>query len=151
MASKGLTIPGNTKLHINPSARTQQNKTVTRCTFHTPNKSKKTTTVHSFDFHRLQDDVLQSETFLNRDKRPCIIFAKDRINNNDIVVKEYTIELYSGSKLLHYLIDGQINLNCYEVLYEDLPRKLYVDLDLKNNPTLPDGLYKLYNITPLTS
>lgn len=89
-------------------------------------------------FYRQQCDVLNDDMFHQRADSPCIIIARDRLNVKKEVVKEYAIIDANNSKVLDGLFIQRIDIHANELLYEDLYRKFYIDLDLKPDPTNDD-------------
>jgi hypothetical protein len=97
-------------------------------------KTKKRVTC-SLTFYRTQKQVLDDNSiFENRFITPCFIIAKDRINKEGYIVKEYAVEEFERmcrkNHVFNKLFETQHDINSYELLYNDLPRKFCTDLDL---------------------
>ncbi len=98
-------------------------------------------------FHRVQQDVFDHPLFINKLNSPCIIFSKDRKNVKGCVVKEYAIiKAESSIKVLKSFFIDKVNIHANELLYSDLARKLYIDIDL--SPTSePESIQEFESIS----
>ncbi len=102
-----------------------------------------------FDFHFRQESVLNkipdsSPTF----QLPCVI-AGDKLNAKGKIVKHYSIvPVTEDSPLSIILKEGQ-NIYANELLYDNLPCKLYIDLDLKKGPSVSQEVYDTYRISDM--
>lgn len=78
--------------------------------------------------------VLNSEIFAKKDETPIILLSRDSPTTNG---KQFTTVEYNDKNIKKLLAS---NFHGYEFLYRELPRKFYVDVDLK--PT--SALYQKY-------
>ena len=85
--------------------------------------------------HKLST-ILESHTFENRHDKPIVVLSKDNLNTNG---KLFSIIDYNDENIKTILAN---NFHAYELLYRDLPRKFYVDIDMK--PDCP--LFDKYSI-----
>lgn len=98
-------------------------------------------------FHRIQQDIFEHPFFVNRTTDPCIMLSKDRQNAKGSVVKEYGIIKASDTKVLKSLFIDEVNIHANELLYSNLPRKLYIDIDL--SPSSDRDLMEMFKSTDI--
>ena len=72
----------------------------------------------------------------NRHNKPIVVLSKDNLNTNG---KLFSCIDYNNKNIKTILSN---NSHVYELLYRDLPRKFYVDIDMK--PDCP--LFDKYSI-----
>lgn len=98
--------------------------------------------------YKTQNCVLEGNpVFDKRALDPCFVFARDCTNKQNKTVKEFGIqtikECLQPKGLFWQLFSKKINMNAYELLYNDLARKFYIDLDLRDDEGITiDDMHK---------